>query len=281
MNTQNKFQGKVGFIGAGQMATALACGWLRGGVLQPDQITASDVSAEARVRFSQLTGGECKTNNLEVVEAADVIVVAVKPAQMTAVLTQIGTLGGSLVGERFWISIAAGIPIDSLLAFFPGEVRLARVMPNTSVKVCQGVCAYSLPPKAKPEDAALVQALFAPLGVCVRVEESQMDAVTALSGSGPAMVYLVIEALIDAAVAVGLPRSLAELLAIQTVRGAAEMAQETREHPAVLKSQVTSPGGTTIAGLKVLEERAVRAAFIAGVEAAVRRAKELFAATKN
>jgi pyrroline-5-carboxylate reductase len=173
------------------------------------------------------------------------------------------------------VSIAAGVRLASLAEWLGSAVRLVRVMPNTPCLVGQGACAYSLGEHATPEDGALVGRLLGALGATWQVEEKLLDAVTGLAGSGPAFVYVMIEALSDAGVKMGLPRHIATEMAARTLRGAAEMVLTTHEHPAVLKDRVASPGGTTIAGLQALESGGLRAALMAAVEAATRRSIEL------
>ncbi|MCS7238447.1 MAG: pyrroline-5-carboxylate reductase [Thermoguttaceae bacterium] len=262
---------RLGFIGAGQMASALAEGLLRAGVIAPSQIVASDPDEAARQRFARLTKAEVYPANAGVVEKADVIILAVKPRLVQPVLEELGPR----TSDRLIVSLAAGIATRAILSAIGQQARVIRVMPNTAVRVLQGACAYCLAGKASEEDARLVERLLGAVGLCLRVDESLMDAVTALSGSGPAIVYLLLEAMIDAGVLVGLPRPVARTLALQTFRGAVEMTADTNLHPAELAGQVTSPGGTTIAALKILEERGVRGALMAAVERGAQRAAEL------
>lgn len=263
---------QIGMIGAGQMATALARGLLGAGLVAAERLRASDPSAEARRQFAEATGAETTEDNQEVARWADVVFLAVKPQQMPAVLAE---LNGRLGAEKLAISIAAGMGLKKLSAGLGAEVRLVRVMPNTPCLVGQGASAYCLGQNATEEDARLVEQLLGAAGLVCRVDEKLMDAVTGLSGSGPAFVYLMIEALSDGGVRMGLPRSVATALAAQTVLGAAQMVLKTGQHPAVLKDRVASPGGTTIAGLKALEQGALRGTLMAAVEAAARRSAEL------
>jgi len=262
----------IGFVGAGQMATALGRGLVRAGLASPERLLASDPAAEARERFTRATGARAVADNLEVANATEVLFLAVKPQQMAQVLDE---LAGRIAGDRLVVSIAAGVRLGLLAERLGPAVRLARVMPNTPCLVGQGACGYCLGPGAAPEDGPLVERLLGAVGVAYRVEEKLLDAVTGLSGSGPAFVYVIIEALSDGGVRMGLPRHVATALAAQTLRGAAEMVLATGEHPAVLKDRVASPGGTTIAGLAALEAGGLRAALLAAVEAATRRAGEL------
>jgi pyrroline-5-carboxylate reductase len=263
---------RIGLIGAGQMATALGEGFLRGGLVAAEGLVASDPSADARRRFADRTHAATTEDNLEVARRSDVLILAVKPQQMAAVLAQ---LKGQVSPRHLLISIAAGIRIAALGAGLGPGMRLVRVMPNTPCLVGQGACGFSLGGAATPADSQLVRQLLEAVGLAVEVEERLLDAVTGLSGSGPAFVYVIIEALSDGGVRMGLPRQVATALAARTVLGAAAMVAETGEHPAVLKDRVASPAGTTIAGLQALEAGGLRAALMAAVEAATRRSLEL------
>ena len=266
-------QKTIGFIGAGQMARALAAGFVRAGLVQSSQVCASDPSREALDGFLQAVPGAREvTNNRSVAEASEVLFLAVKPQQMAAAL---GELRPTVGPQHLIVSIAAGVKLATIAKELGQPVRLIRVMPNTPCLVGQSASAYSLGERATADDRKLIADLLEAVGIAFEVEEKLMDAVTGLSGSGPAFVYLVIEALSDGGVRMGLPRHVAASLAAQTVRGAAEMVLSTGEHPAVLKDRVASPGGTTIAGLQALEVGKLRAALIAAVEAATRRSIEL------
>jgi pyrroline-5-carboxylate reductase len=263
---------RIGLIGAGQMATALVRGFVKAGLTAADHILASDVDELARQRFTQATGAATTADNTMVVTQSDLLVLAVKPQQMEGVAAG---LRGKIGGKQLVVSIAAGIRLASLAKWLGRDLRIIRVMPNTPCLVGQGACAYSLGEHATPDDGALVGQLLASLGSAWQVEEKLLDAVTGLAGSGPAFVYVMVEALSDAGVRVGLPRSMAAAMAVQTIRGAAEMVLATGEHPAVLKDRVASPGGTTIAGLQALELGGIRGTLMAAVEAAARRSAEL------
>jgi pyrroline-5-carboxylate reductase len=265
-------QQRIGLIGAGQMATALAKGFVKAGLTTADRLLASDVDEHARQRFAQAVAAHTTADNALVAAQSDVIILAVKPQQMPQVAAG---LRASLPAARLVVSIAAGVRLASLAEWLGPAVRLVRVMPNTPCLVGQGACAYSLGEHATAEDGALVGRLLGALGSAWQVEEKLLDAVTGLSGSGPAFVYVIIEALSDAGVKMGLPRTIATQMAAQTVRGSAEMVLSTGEHPAALKDRVASPGGTTIAGLHALEAAGLRAALMAAVEAATRRSMEL------
>lgn len=263
---------RIGFIGAGRMATALAGGLIRSEFVPAENVIASDVAEEIRARFAAETGAAVTESNPGVAAHADVIILAVKPQQITDVLNDIRT---SITPDHLVVSIAAGVSLASIAAVIGEDRRMIRVMPNTPCLV--GACAAAFSPggTATPADAEFVERMLSVVGVAVGVPEPLLDAVTGLSGSGPAYVYQVIEALSDGGVRVGLPRDVALKLAAQTVLGAAKMVLETGEHPGVLKDAVTSPGGTTIAGLHALERGGLRACLIDAVEAAAARSREL------
>ena len=255
------------------MARALAGGFVRAGLIAPHEVLTADPSPAALDGFSQAVPGSRRcASNAEVASAADVLVLAVKPQQVAAALAELSPT----VSERHLVvSIAAGVRLATLAEGLPAGVRLVRVMPNTPALVGQSASGYALGASATPADALAVQRLLESVGVAYRVEEKLLDAVTGLAGSGPAFVYVMIEALSDGGVRMGLARDVALALAAQTVKGAAEMVLTTGEHPAVLKDKVASPGGTTIAGLAALEQGGVRSGLIAAVEAATRRSIEL------
>jgi len=262
---------RLGFIGAGKMASALARGFIEAKLATADSIAAFDPVAASGEAFQKTTGAKLLDSNKAVVAASDVVFLAVKPQQMLAVYDELsGTAAGKLV-----VSIAAGVTLAALSSGLGPKARYIRVMPNTPALVGHGASGYALGAGATAEDAALVERLLGSVGRAYKLDEKLIDAVTGLSGSGPAFVYVIIEALSDGGVRMGLPRDVATGLAAQTVLGAAAMVLETGLHPGVLKDQVTSPGGTTIAGLQALENGAVRGDLIAAVEAATRRAIEL------
>jgi pyrroline-5-carboxylate reductase len=262
----------IGFIGAGQMARALAKGFIAAGLVPANRIVAFDAFEKAGREFAELLGGvQLATSNAAVLREADVIFLAVKPQSMPAVYAEVG---GQVAADKLVISIAAGISLAKLQEGLKTE-RLVRVMPNTPALVGQGAAAFSLGSGASTADGKLVAQLLDAVGRSFQVEEKLLDAVTGLSGSGPAFVYVMIEALSDGGVRMGLPRDVATALAAQTVLGSAQMVLTSGEHPAVLKDRVASPGGTTIAGLAAMEDRGLRGALIAAVEAATRRSREL------
>lgn len=263
---------RIGFLGAGRMATALASGLVGAKFAEAKQIVAADVSAAAREQFARRTQAEAIADNQAVVERSGIIVLAVKPQLVAEVLNGVGP---RLTGEHLLISIAAGTTITTLQKLCGGWCRIVRVMPNTPCLVSAGASAYARGPSATPEDGALVQRMLATVGRAWEVSEKLLDAVTGLSGSGPAYAFQIIEALSDGGVRMGLPRDVATQLAAQTLLGASRMVLETGEHPGSLKDAVTSPGGTTIAGLHALERGGLRAALIDAVEAATLRSQEL------
>jgi pyrroline-5-carboxylate reductase len=263
-----------GFIGSGKMATALIKGMLRAGIAPAESIRASDPLSAARSLLEGETGVTVYDSNLPVAQQSDVVVLAVKPQSMRQVLENLRPV---VTPDHLVVSIAAGITIASIVQGLRPGVRVIRVMPNTPALIGEGASAYSLGPGVRPEDEGVVKSFLDSVGQTVGVAEPLLDAVTGLSGSGPAFVYLMIEALSDGGVRAGLPRDVATLLATQTVLGAARMVRDTGQHPCVLKDQVASPGGTTIAGLHALERAGVRGALIDAVEAATRRSVELAA----
>ncbi|MBN2023803.1 MAG: pyrroline-5-carboxylate reductase [Pirellulales bacterium] len=263
---------RIGFIGAGRMATAMGQGIVEADLISPNCLFASDPSADMRDRFAKATGGNTTDDNRAVAGGCDVLILAVKPSHLAEALSD---LRGHLLPETLVVSIVAGARLATLSHGLGGAARLIRVMPNTPCLVREGASGFCPGPHATREDALLVRQLLESLGVAVEVEEPLLDVVTGLSGSGPAFAYMIIEALGDGAVRMGLPRAVATTLAAQTLRGAAAMVLRTGEHPGVLKDRVTSPGGTTIAGIQALEAGGVRGALMAAVEAATRRSIEL------
>jgi pyrroline-5-carboxylate reductase len=264
----------IGFLGAGKMATALARGWLAAKLVSTDRLLASDSVPEARAAFGAETAIRTHADNKHVVAASDVVVLAVKPQSMPALLAEIRT---TLHPRHLVISIAAGITLRRLAEGLGAERRLIRVMPNTPCLVGASASGYAPAETATAEDVGLVERLLNAVGRAFRVPETLLDVVTGLSGSGPAFVCVIIEALSDGGVRMGLPREIATALAAQTVMGSAKMVLDTGLHPGTLKDMVTSPGGTTIAGLHALERGGLRAALMDAVEAATRRATELAA----
>ena len=262
---------RIGFIGGGNMAEALIKGLLAGGV-EAARIIVSEPVAERRTFLGEHYGVSCTDDNTSLVAGSDVIILAIKPQVADKVLQGIGDI--ATTGKLF-ISIMAGVKSSTIEAAFPGEIRVVRVMPNTPALVLEASSAIAPGAFATPEDTALARSILELVGKAWIVEDKLMDAVTGLSGSGPAYVLTFIEALSDAGVKNGLPRATALGLAAQTVFGTAKLLLETKEHPAVLRDKVTSPGGTTIAGLHVLEKAGFRGTLINAVDAATARSREL------
>ena len=263
---------RVGFVGTGRMATALAGGLVSSGFCPAASIVGSDVVPAAAEAFAESTGGAVVESNAEVAERSDVIVLAVKPQQMSEVLAGLAPAVGP---DHLVVSIAAGITLQALSEGLGESTRLVRVMPNTPCLVGISASAFAVGTAATAADADLVSRLLTTVGVALPVKEPLIDAVTGLSGSGPAYVYEVIEALSDGGVLCGLPRDVVLHLAAVTVKGAADMVLVTGEHPGALKDAVASPGGTTIAGLAELDRAGLRGTLINAVEAATRRSREL------
>ena len=263
---------KIGFLGAGKMATALAQGFVNARLVTAKQLVAADPFDAARKHFAAATGAKTVAANLDVAKAANVLILATKPDQVPAALAEIA---GAFGKNHLLISIAAGVTLAKLEAALPAGARVIRVMPNTPALVGAGASGFALGKSASVADAELAKKLLSAVGVALQVKETLLDAVTGLSGSGPAYVYQFIEALSDGGVAAGLPRDIATKLAAQTVLGGAKMVLETGVHPGALKDQVTSPGGTTIEGLHELEKGKLRATVISAVRAATEKSKKL------
>lgn len=262
---------RIGFVGAGQMARALAAGMVAAGSATGDRIVAFDPVDAAWDAFAgAVKGAKRAASNAEVVAASDVVFLAVKPQMFGTAASE---LRSAVTPQNLVVSILAGTTLSQLTSQL-GTDRVARVMPNTPCLVGKGSSGYSCGAGCSPADVAQVGKLLEAVGLTFSLPESQLDAVTGLSGSGPAYVYVMIEALSDGGVLSGLPRNVATALAAQTVLGAAHMVL-AGDHPGVLKDRVASPGGTTIAGLHALEAHGVRGAIMSAVQAATRRSKEL------
>ncbi len=262
----------IGFLGAGKMGEALARGLLEAAVVPRERLFLSDTDPARRTTVAEALGVQVVEDNRQVVEAADVVVVALKPDVVRSVLP---TLAEVFTPQKLVVSIAAGVTLAELERMVGREKRLVRVMPNTPALVGAGASAYALGHNATEADASVVEELLGAVGLCVQVPERLLDAVTGLSGSGPAFVAVFIEALADGGVLCGLPRDQALQLAAQTVLGTARLILEGGKRPAEIKDMVASPGGTTIEGIRALEELGLRAAAIAAVEAAAAKSAEL------
>ncbi len=266
----------IGMIGTGNMGNALIDGLIRSGATSPERIICSDASdrqlATAHDKFKIAT----TTDNNEVVRSADIIIYAIKPQIMASVLKE---TADALDMSKLIISIAAGVPLAAIESLLRKDLRLIRVMPNVAVAVREGATAIAAGGHASKDDVKMAMAIFDSVGKSIFLKENDlMDAITGLSGSGPAYIFMIVDALADAGVKVGLSRKDALFLASQTILGAAKLLLETDAHPGQLKDSVTSPGGTAIAGLHTLEKGGLRTTLINAVEAAANRSKELGAA---
>ncbi len=264
---------KLGVIGCGKMGTALIQGAIRAGVVAAGDVIGCDPYGKSREDFAKGTGATVTADVAELAAVSEVILLCTKPLDVSSALADAAKMAAG--APRLVISIAAGVTLSALEAAASENFRIIRAMPNTPALVGHGAAGYCLGSRANAEDSKTAQSLLGAVGLAVEVPERLMDAVTGLSGSGPAYIYVVIDALADGGVRAGIPRADAVRLAAQTVLGAAAMVLETGEHPAVLKDMVTSPGGTTIAGLAALEKHGLRSALIEAVGAATHRATEL------
>jgi len=267
-----KLRRRLGVIGAGKMGSALIRGIVKAQIISPDKITASDADTGLLSILKKEIGIKTTPENSALVASSQIILLALKPDMIRPVLLE---LKSHLTRDHLIVSIAAGIPIKAIEEITGTEGRIIRVMPNTPALIGEGAAAFSPGKKATKEDIEDVKAILEAVGIAVELPEKQLDAVTGLSGSGPAFVFMVIEALADGGVKMGLPRPVAMRLAAQTVAGAAKMVLETKKHPGELKDQVASPGGTTIAGISQLERGGLRSTLIDAVEAATKRSMEL------
>jgi pyrroline-5-carboxylate reductase len=263
---------KVGFLGAGNMGEAIIKGLLQAGLVPASSIAATDARPDRLEQMTKQYGIRAAASNTTLVAEADLVILAVKPQIMGAVLKEIA---GVVDRSKLLISVAAGVPVASLRDGLGRPARLIRVMPNTPALVLEGATAIARADGLEAGDLETAQELFGAVGRVVVLDEDALDAVTGLSGSGPAYVAIVIESLADGGVKMGLDRATAMILAAQTVLGSAKLIIETGTHPGQLKDMVSSPGGTTIAGIAALEEGGVRRTFISAVERATQRSREL------
>lgn len=268
---------RIGIIGAGAMGSALCRGVIQAEAAPANRILVFDPHPDQIQKLQQSLNVKRAESNGQVAKYTDIVVLAVKPDMVAPILDEISESLRREDGKPLplVISIAAGVPLAKLEAHVGDSVPVIRAMPNTPAQVGKGACAYCRGAHVTDAHAQQAQAIFESFGTAVEVPESYMDAVTALSGSGPAYVYLMIEALVDGGVKVGLPRGIAHQLAAQTVLGAAKMVIETGMHPAQLRDMVTTPAGTTIEAIAALEQSGLRAALIDAIERATRRSREL------
>jgi pyrroline-5-carboxylate reductase len=262
----------LAFLGGGNMSDALIAGLLQAGTARPEQIIATDILPDRRDHLNSRYRIKTTGDNREAASRANIIILSVEPQVLDEVLDEIRPV---VSPDCLILSVAAGYPIARVASHLKAVTRIVRAMPNTPSTVREAVTALTFPHGLPEDDQHTARTVFESVGKVVIVEERLMDAVTGLSGSGPAYVYVMIEALADGGVKMGLPRHVAELLAAQTVLGAARMLIESGEHPGRLKDRVASPGGTTIAGLYQLEKGGLRATLISAVEAAAKRSAEL------
>ncbi len=263
---------KIGIIGAGKIGSAIARGVIRAGLVTRDQVMASDISDELRQALGTELGIKVVAENNKVCDFADIIILAVKPQILDPVVKDIARGLGQV---KLLVSVAAGVPLSRIEVNLAPGARVVRVMPNIPCVVGAGASGYAGGTHATAMDLENVGAILNSFGIGLPVEEKYLDAVTGLSGSGPAYVFVFVEALADGGVQVGLPRDVALKLALQTVYGAARMALEGAKHLGQLKDEVTSPGGTTIAGLYALEQKGFRGAVMDAIVSATRRSQEL------
>ena len=263
---------RIAFIGAGNMTESLVAGLLSGQIVHADQLMVTDIRPERCTHLEGRYKIRISNHNAEAATWGKILIYSVEPQVLDQVLQETSP---HLQSDTLVISVAAGFPIARVAAALPNSPHIVRAMPNTPSSIQEGVTALALGPGLSEEEIRIAQTIFESVGHVVTLEEKHMDAVTGLSGSGPAYIYVMIEAMADAGVNMGLPRNIAQLLAAQTLLGAARMVMETGEHPGQLKDRVTSPGGTTIAGIHALEKGGFRATLMNAVEAATKRSLEL------
>lgn len=262
---------RLAILGCGNLGRALLAGLVESGALPREHVSVTTRRPERAAELERVYGVSAGTDNLACVAEADIVLLAVKPQKLPKLLKELAPQAAG----KLWVSVAAGVRIGTLEDGLGEDARVIRSMPNTPAVIKESATALSLGTHATEADHALATTIFSAVGRVVTVEETQLDAVTGLSGSGPAYVFLMIEAFADAGVKVGLSRDVAMELAVQTILGSAKMLQETNEHPGKLKDQVTSPGGCAIAGLHTLEAGGLRTTIMNAVEAATLRATQL------
>lgn len=270
MKSLSSFNKRVGFVGAGNMAAALVRGMIEGG-LAADRVLLTDLDTNKVKALERELGVASAPEASSVAEGADVVILAVKPSAIIALGQELSPKNQ----EQLWLSVAAGVPTTALESALGDGARVVRAMPNTPALVGAGATGLCAGQYATGHDLEVAELLLGAVGITETIDEKMMDALTGLSGSGPAYLMLVIEALADGAVRAGLPRNSALRLAAQTVEGAGRLARLSGKHPAELKDAVTSPGGTTICGVEALERSGLRAAFMEAVAASAARSAEL------
>jgi pyrroline-5-carboxylate reductase len=264
---------KIGIIGTGNMGEALISGLVQSRSSAPENIICSDIRKEKLKSIKETYGVETKKSNIDVAKASEIVIYAIKPQIMAAIMRE---TADCLDMSKLIISIAAGVPLAAIETYLNKELRLIRVMPNIAASVKESATAIAAGKNATKSDVRLAKAIFDSVGTSVFIEENVlMDAITGLSGSGPAYIFIIVDALADAGVKMGLSREDALILSTQTVLGAAKLLRDTKAHPGQLKDKVTSPGGTAIAGIHTLEKGGLRTTLINAVEAATQRSKEL------
>lgn len=266
--------GRVAVLGLGTLGRALAEGLLRAQVLEPDQLRASVRRPEQAEVLARELGIQVSADSPGAARGADVLLVCTKPKGVAGLLADLAR-AGALEHRPLIVSACAGITTARIEGLVPAGLRVVRAMPNTPCLVGEGMTVLSAGVAASEQDLALARELFTPLGRVLELDEEHLDAVTGLSGSGPAFVYVILEALSEGGVMMGLPRAVATELAAQTVRGAATLVLETGQHPAALKDDVLTPAGCTIAGLLVMEDGGIRSTLARGVQEAARAARHL------
>jgi len=267
-NLRGDVMGSIGFIGAGNMAEAIIGGIVKKGLYAPSKIMVYDIRQDRLDFFSSTFGVAKALDPRQLLRETSTVILAVKPATVSVVVNE----SKELLADKLVISIAAGIPIDSIVTILGQEARVIRVMPNTPALIGEGASALAASKTCSADDIGCAMSIFSAVGMCMEIEERLLNAVTALSGSGPAFCFMFMEALSDGGVRAGLPRDTALALAAATLKGAAGMVLETGKHPGVLKDMVTSPSGTTIDGVSVLESMGFRSAVTDAVFAAYKRA---------
>ena len=263
---------KIGIIGTGNMGESLISGLIFARSSVPENIICSDIRKEKLKSVRDAYGVVTTMNNIDVVKASEIVIYAIKPQNMASILNETAS---HLDMSKVVISIAAGVPLAAIESCLNKDLRLIRVMPNIATSVKEGASAIAAGKHTSKEDLKLAKAVFDSVGKSIIIEEEFMDAITGLSGNGPAYIFLIVDALADAGVKMGLAREDALLLAAQSVLGAAKLLLETGEHPGRLKDRVTSPGGTAIAALHTIEEGGLRTTLINAVEVGTNRSKEL------